>query len=124
MNQILSRASLQKLAKKQDGELLEEQINDRVENIVQYIMEQVIQRAKNGKTIYTYQPGHHQNKELSMHVEGKRMLCDARGGITGYSPLGVGMNVYQNVILSLGMRLPDCDILTHPQQNYIIVDWS
>jgi hypothetical protein len=113
-----SRAYLQSLGDKEEEVLFQELIDQRIEDIVQYIVENVITSAKIGKTSFCFGMNHARSSSLCtiVYFEWKKSHLSASNLKT--------KNTIQDVKRRLHQIFPDSTIILDSLDRYLLVDWS
>jgi hypothetical protein len=113
-----SRAYLQSLGDKEEEVLFQEQIDKRIEDIVHYIVENVMKSATIGKVSFCFGMTHTRSSSLCyiVYFEGKRSHLSASNLKT--------KNTIQEVKQRLHQIFPDSTIFLDSLNRYLLVDWS
>ena len=113
-----SRAYLQSLGDKEEEVLFQELIEQRIEDIVQYIIENVMKSAKVGKSSFCFGMNHARSSSLCpiVYFEGKKSHLSASNLKT--------KNTIQDVKKRLHQIFPDSTIFLDSLDRYLLVDWS
>jgi hypothetical protein len=113
-----SRAYLQGLGNKEEEVLFQELIDQRIEDIVHYIIENVMKSAKTGKTSFCFGVNHARSSNLCpiVYFEGKKSHLSASNLKT--------KNTIQDVKQKLHQIFPDSTIFLDTLDRYLLVDWS
>lgn len=113
-----SRAYLQRLGDKSEEVLFQELIDQRVEDIVQYIVENVMKSAKQGKVSFCFGITNARASRMCpvVYFEGKRAHLSSFNLKTH--------NTIQQVKQKLNQIFPDCTIFLDSLERYLLVDWS
>jgi hypothetical protein len=124
MDHPITRAELKTLAKTED-ELIKEQINDRIQEVMTKIVEEILLLAKLGHTYFKYDLT---KKENSLKIEfSKKMVRIEKNGsysiLTKYPGQPI-TTITPTILEMLKVKFPDCTIMIDPFNTYIFVDWS
>lgn len=113
-----SRAYLQALGDKSEEVLFQELIDQRVEDIVQYIVENVMKCAKQGKVSFCFGITNIRSSKMCpiIYFEGKRSHLSAAN-------LKIHNTIHQ-VKQRLHYIFPDSTIFLDSLERYLLVDWS
>lgn len=113
-----SRAYLQGLGDKSEEVLFQELIDQRVDDIVHYIIENVLNSAKQGKVSFCLGITNSRASKLCpiVYFEGKRSHLSAINLKTH--------NTIQQVKQRLHQIFPDSTIFLDSLERYLLVDWS
>jgi hypothetical protein len=124
MDHPTSRAELKTLAKT-DDELIKEQVNNRIQEVMTTIVNEILLLAKLGHTYFKYDLT---KKENSLKVEFiKKVVRIEKNGsysiLTKYPGQPI-TNITPTILEMLKVRFPDCTIMIDPFNTYIFVEWS
>ena len=113
-----SRAYLQRLGDKAEEVLFQELIDQRIEEIVHYIVENVMNSAKQGKVSFCFGITNTRSSKICpiVYFEGKRSHLSAINVKTH--------NTIQQVKERLHQIFPDSTIFLDSLERYLLVDWS
>ena len=113
-----SRAYLQSLGDKEEEVLFQEQIDKRIEDIVHYIVENVMKSAKLGKVSFCFGMTHARSSTVCpiVYFEGKKSHLSATNLKT--------KNTIHDVKRRLHQIFPDTTIFLDSLERYLLVDWS
>jgi len=120
----ITRAELKSLVKT-DDELMKELINDKIQEVMTSIVDEILLLAKLGHTYFKYDLT---KKENTLKVEfSKKIVRVEKNGsysiLTGY-PGNPSINITPTIMEMLKLKFPDSTIMIDPFNTYIYVEWS
>ncbi len=120
----ITRAELKSLVKT-DDELMKELVNDKIQEVMTSIVDEILLLAKHGHTYFKYDLT---KKENSLKVEFiKKIVRVEKNGsysiLTKY-PGNPSINITPTIMEILKLKFPDSTIMIDPFNTYIYVEWS